>query len=48
LIQSGIPELWRAPLYLPILQLIAYERAISKGLDPDNPTNLTSVVVLNG
>ncbi len=47
LIQSGIPELWRAPLYLPILQLIAYERSISKGLDPDNPTNLTSVVVLH-
>lgn len=48
LINSQMPELWRAPLYLPILQLIAYERAISKGLDPDNPTNLTSVVVLNG
>ncbi len=48
LIQSGVPELWRAPLYLPILQLIAYERAISKGLDPDHPTNLTTVVVLHG
>lgn len=45
--QSGIPELWRAPLYLPILQLIAYERAMSKGLNPDHPTNLTSVVVLH-
>jgi glutamine---fructose-6-phosphate transaminase (isomerizing) len=44
---SGMPELWRAPLYLPILQLIAYERAISKGLNPDQPTNLTSVVVLH-
>lgn len=48
LLRSGMTELWRAPLYLPILQLIAYERAISKGLDPDRPTNLTSVVVLNG
>lgn len=47
LLQSEMPELWRAPLYLPILQLIAYERAISKGLDPDNPTNLTAVVVLH-
>lgn len=46
-LQSGMPELWRAPLYLPILQLIAYERAISKGLDPDNPNNLTAVVVLH-
>ena len=47
LLQSEMPELWRAPLYLPILQLIAYERAISKNLDPDNPNNLTSVVVLH-
>jgi glutamine---fructose-6-phosphate transaminase (isomerizing) len=47
LFQSGVPELWRAPLYLPILQLIAYHRAISKGLDPDRPTNLSSVVVLD-
>lgn len=47
LLQSGMPEFWRAPLYLPILQLIAYERAISKGLDPDHPNNLTSVVVLH-
>ncbi|TRZ44009.1 SIS domain-containing protein [bacterium] len=48
LLRSVMTELWRAPLYLPILQLIAYERAISKGLDPDRPTNLTSVVVLHG
>lgn len=47
LIRSEMPELWRAPLYLPILQLVAYERAISKSLDPDNPNNLTSVVVLH-
>jgi glucosamine--fructose-6-phosphate aminotransferase (isomerizing) len=47
LLQSEMPELWRAPLYLPILQLIAYERSISKGLDPDHPNNLTSVVVLD-
>jgi glucosamine--fructose-6-phosphate aminotransferase (isomerizing) len=47
LLRSQMPELWRAPLYLPILQLIAYERSISKGLDPDNPTNLTAVVVLH-
>ncbi len=45
--ESGLPELWRATLYLPILQLIAYERAMCKGLDPDRPTNLTAVVVLH-
>ena len=48
LFSSGIPEFWRAPFYLPILQLIAYERAISGGLNPDRPTNLSSVVVLHG
>jgi glucosamine--fructose-6-phosphate aminotransferase (isomerizing) len=47
LFQSGIPELWRAPLYLPILQLIAYQRAIHSGLNPDRPLNLSSVVVLD-
>ena len=47
LLRSQMPELWRASLYLPILQLIAYERSISKNLDPDHPNNLTSVVVLH-
>ncbi len=45
--QSGIPEIWQAPLYLPVLQLIAYERAMHRDLDPDRPVNLESVVVLN-
>ncbi len=47
LFKSGLPELWRAPLYLPVLQLIAYERALHKGLNPDRPTNLSAVVVLH-
>lgn len=39
---------WVLPaLYLPPLQLIAYYRAISKGLDPDNPRNLEAVVSLD-
>lgn len=33
-------------LYLPILQLLAYERALANGHDPDNPNNLSAVVVL--
>jgi glutamine---fructose-6-phosphate transaminase (isomerizing) len=33
-------------LYLPVGQLIAFERALSKGLNPDRPTNLDSVVKL--
>jgi glutamine---fructose-6-phosphate transaminase (isomerizing) len=45
---NTVADGWRAPLYLPVLQLIAFERAIHKGLDPDSPKNLTSVVVLRG
>lgn len=41
-----LPESVRGVLYLPILQLIAYYRAVAKGLNPDRPTNLTSVVQL--
>lgn len=45
-LESGIPESVRAVLYLPILQLIAFYRSISKGLNPDRPNNLTAVVKL--
>lgn len=39
---------WATPiLYLPSLQLLAYHRAIAKGLDPDNPRHLTAVVYLD-
>lgn len=39
---------WARPaLYLPMLQLLAYYRSIAKGLDPDNPRNLTAVVELD-
>ena len=44
---SGVDVMYRGPLYLPALQLLAYYRATEKGLDPDNPTNLTTVVELN-
>lgn len=43
---SGINELVRNVLYLPALQLLAYYRSIEKGLNPDQPHNLTSVVRL--
>lgn len=45
--ESGIPEEGRGALYLPLLHLLAYYRSIRKGLDPDHPNNLTSVVKLN-
>jgi glucosamine--fructose-6-phosphate aminotransferase (isomerizing) len=43
---SGQPEAVRGVLYLPVLQMMAYYRAIAKGLDPDSPANLTAVIRL--
>lgn len=39
---------WTEPaLYLPVLQLMAYSRALARGLNPDSPRNLTAVVELD-
>ena len=43
---SGLDEAIRDVLYLPVGQLIAFERSLSKGLNPDRPSNLDSVVKL--
>jgi glucosamine--fructose-6-phosphate aminotransferase (isomerizing) len=43
---SGLPERERLVLYLPVLQLLAYHRAVAKGLDPDRPRNLTAAILL--
>jgi glucosamine 6-phosphate synthetase-like amidotransferase/phosphosugar isomerase protein len=32
---------------LPMLQMLAFERSLHKGLNPDLPANLTSVVFLD-
>jgi glucosamine--fructose-6-phosphate aminotransferase (isomerizing) len=42
-----LPAWATAVLYLPLLQLLAYYRAVGKGLDPDRPRNLESVVFLD-
>ena len=34
------------PLYLPLIQLMAFHRSLAKGLNPDQPTNLSAVVFL--
>lgn len=34
-------------LYMPLLQMLAYYRAISQKIDPDNPKNLSQVVELD-
>jgi glucosamine--fructose-6-phosphate aminotransferase (isomerizing) len=45
-LRSGLNECEREPLFLPMLQRMAYHRALAKGLDPDRPNNLTAVVEL--
>jgi glucosamine--fructose-6-phosphate aminotransferase (isomerizing) len=43
---SGADEALRNVLYLPIGQLLAFERWLHKALDPDRPHNLDAVVRL--
>jgi glucosamine--fructose-6-phosphate aminotransferase (isomerizing) len=43
---SGLDEIIRNVLYLPMGQLIAFERSLYKGLNPDLPNNLDAVVKL--
>jgi glutamine---fructose-6-phosphate transaminase (isomerizing) len=44
--RSGLSEAARSVLCLPFAQLIGYERSLAKGLNPDQPHNLTAVVKL--
>jgi len=41
-----IPEHALGLLYLPLLQLLAYHRALHKGVNPDESRNLTSYIEL--
>jgi glutamine---fructose-6-phosphate transaminase (isomerizing) len=43
---SGLPDPIRNILYLPVGQLLAFEHAVVKGLDPDQPENLQAVIRL--
>lgn len=45
-LKSGVSDATRGVLYLPVIQLLAYYRALENGLNPDQPTNLESVVFL--
>lgn len=45
-LNEAISTPWSYPLYLPLIQLVAYARSISRGLNPDKPENLTAVVEL--
>lgn len=45
-LESGLNEWERGALYLPFIHWMDYYRTLAKGLDPDQPTNLTAVVEL--
>lgn len=45
-LHSGLPDVARGVLYLPMMQLMAYYRALAKGLNPDKPANLDFAVKL--
>jgi glutamine---fructose-6-phosphate transaminase (isomerizing) len=44
---AGIPPPWRDVLYLPVVHQTAVALAGARGLDPDRPTNLEAVVILD-
>jgi len=46
-LSSGLNEWVRVPLYLPLMQLMAFHRSMAKGLDPDNPQHLSAVIELD-
>lgn len=46
-LNSNLPELARGLLYVPPVQLLAYYKALSRGLDPDFPQHLDAVVKIN-
>ena len=45
--ESNVPECGRGVLYLPVLQMMAFYRSLTKGLNPDRPNHLTAVVKLD-
>ncbi len=45
--ESGLSENLSDILFLPLLQVLAFERSLAKGLNPDRPNNLEAVVVLS-
>lgn len=47
LLPGGLSDLERGPLYLPVLQMLAFYRSLHNGQNPDKPNNLSAVVHLN-
>lgn len=44
---APLTEVAQSVLYVPVGQMVALARSLAKGLDPDRPTNLDAVVVLD-
>lgn len=47
-IGTAVPSSINAPLMLPTLQQLAYQRAMAKGISPEHPRNLSFAVQLDG
>ncbi len=47
-LETTLPERAQAALYLPLLQLMAYHRALGRGLNPDRPRNVVMAIKLSG
>ncbi|MGI8912823.1 MAG: SIS domain-containing protein [Chloroflexota bacterium] len=47
-LRSGVVEYARQVLFMLPIHLLAYQRAVAKGIDPDVPRNLSRAVILNG
>jgi glucosamine--fructose-6-phosphate aminotransferase (isomerizing) len=46
-LKSGLPHWVRPALYLPVLQLMAYYRAMARGVNPDQPANLKAFISID-
>lgn len=47
-LETTLPERAQPVLYLPMLQLLAYHRALGRGLNPDRPRNVVMAIKLLG
>jgi glucosamine--fructose-6-phosphate aminotransferase (isomerizing) len=45
-VNAGFGDIFNPFLYMPVLQLLAFYRAIAKNINPDKPKNLSAVVEL--
>lgn len=45
-VHSGLNDWARPFMYLPLIQWLAFYRSLARGMDPDNPTNLSQVITL--